>query len=129
MNELKHNGAVVGYECATGDLAINCNSLLSCVLDFTTLPIEPGSAIIIGDVDPSTRFGMLPANCDCIAWVKSIPNAHRIELERCTWPADGVDAGTGKRIRLFFGVKLQPNPDGTSGFRREKHDLTMTLLK
>lgn len=117
MQTVEYNGAVVGYECATGDLALNGNSLLSCVLDFTTLGLEPGIAVVVGDQDPATRFATLPNDGDCIAFVKSIPNPHRLELERCSWPA-AIDAGAGRTIRLFFGQKLQANPGGALKFKR-----------
>jgi hypothetical protein len=97
---------VCGVEGAEGDIQINAsNHLISSTLDFTTLGLVRGCAVILGDAAIGTRFATLPTDEDCVAWVKSTPTANLIELEDHTWTPAGADNGSGKTIRILFGER------------------------
>lgn len=93
-----------GFVGGSGDIELDAsNNLISTTLDFTTLGIVKGMALIFGDTATGTRFATLPADEDCTAWVAETPTAHEIKLEDHTWTPAGADDGDGKTIRVFFG--------------------------
>lgn len=104
---------VVGVRCASADITVNAsNHLTSTVLDFTTLDIPKGAAIIVGGEDTSHRFATIAALGDrpAVAYVKTTPTANLIELVDHSWAVAGADLGTGKTIDLYFGIFFSNRP-------------------
>lgn len=98
----------VGFQGASADLVATVtggNALTSTALDFTTLDIEKGDWLYIGDGTAGNSFAGTPANN---GWVRvgSTPTAQRIDLDVVPsgWAAD---AGTGKTLIVFFGDRLR----------------------
>lgn len=100
--------AVVGVRAGSGDITITAaNHLASTTLDFTTLGLVKGMAIIVGGELTATRFATLPTSAPAVAYIKSAPTANLIELEDHNWTVAGADSGTSKTIDLYFGMYFQ----------------------
>lgn len=94
---------VVGVQGASADITATATGLSSTILDFTTMPCPVGSWIKIGGTATATKFDTAALN----TWVRVIARtATTLTLDNrpATW---GVDAGTGKTIRLWFSDYLR----------------------
>ncbi len=116
---------IVGFQGASADLAISVTSsiptLVSTVLDFTTLPLILGEWIFIGgDTLPTNRF----ANNVGFARISSIA-AHAVVFDDVTW-TPVTEAGTGKTIRFFFGTVIK-NEKTPSLIKRRSYNIERTL--
>lgn len=97
---------VVGLEGAAGDLVattVGGNAITSTALNFTTMDIQPGDWVRIGDGTSQNSFNTAASN----GWERvSAVAANRLSFDIV--PAGfASDAGTGKTIRIFFGDRLR----------------------
>lgn len=91
---------VCGFQGAAGDLRIDGEgNLVSTALNFTTLGIEPHSAIFIGGIAQNTRFAT--AQNYGLCRVVSV-EAHKITLDKRP-NLFIADKGTGKTIHVYTG--------------------------
>lgn len=94
---------VVGFQGASGDVTATATGLASTSLDFTTLGLQVGQWLKIGDAsDPATfSFGGTPANNDW-ARISGPITANAIPLDHrpSGW---AIDNGSGRTIRVWFG--------------------------
>lgn len=91
---------VAGVQGAADDITLNSSgNLTSTVLDFTTLGLNVGQTIKIGDGGTGTSFATTAYNGR--ARIVSIA-AGLIVLEHRTWTPSSADLGAGKTIRLLF---------------------------
>jgi hypothetical protein len=94
---------VIGFAGASGDITAGASGLLSTALDFTTLGLVVGQWI---KPDSTTAaFGFATSALNVWIRVKSIA-AHALVCDNLPsgW---GVDAGTGKTIRCYFGDTIK----------------------
>lgn len=109
--------AVVGVQAASGDVTVTSgNDLASTVLDFTAYGLVKGMAIIVGDEDTTHRFGTLPSTSPAVAYLSATPTTNALTLTDRNWTVGGVDAGTSKTIRLFFGMFFCNRPLNDSDY-------------
>lgn len=109
---------VCGVQGTSTDITLDASgNLLSTVLDFTTIGAVVGSPIIIGDPASGAAYAFatdlgLESGAG-LAVIEAIA-AHKITLRRRSF-APGVDAGTGKTIRLLLPALLVnvPLTDGS----------------
>jgi hypothetical protein len=110
---------VVGQEGSAGDITMDVTgsvvSLLSTVLNFTTLGLLEGEWIYIGGDAAGTTFATGGHGLARIA-LGGIA-AHKLTLDKTDFTA-ATDAGTGKTIQLFFGNVLRNEPLYTDIKRR-----------
>lgn len=95
---------VVGLQGTSGDLVAVSDGITSSSLDFTTMGLQVGQAIKIGDASHADfQFGTAANNS--YARVAGIA-ANKLTLDNLPtgW---GADAGSGKTIRIFFGDVLK----------------------
>ena len=93
---------IAGVQGAAGDLEIDADgNLISTVLDFTTLSIQPGQSIFIGEKDPSGAFSFAIAANSGLARVKVIAT-NKLTLNK-KQSVFVTDDGAGKTLRLFIG--------------------------
>lgn len=106
---------VCGFQATAGDLRIDVDgNLTSTTLDFTTLGIEPHSAIFIGGLAPATRFD---AEQDYgLCRVVSV-EAHKITLDKRP-NAFVADRGTGKTIHIYTGWFIRDVPVDHAFFKQ-----------
>jgi len=97
---------VVGFEGATGDLATVADGITSSALDFTTLGLTLGQELKIGDADNAV-YNFATAACNARGPRVIAIAANKITLDNLPtgW---GVDDGSGKTIRIFYGDVLKP---------------------
>lgn len=94
---------VVGFQGASGDIvatATGGNALTSTTLDFTTLGLNVGEWVLLGDRDNS-GFSFATATCNGWARISAIA-AHRLSFDIVP-TGFTADAGTSKTIRVFAG--------------------------
>jgi len=91
---------VAGVQGDSGDIQFNSSgNLISTTLDFTTLGLNVGQTIKVGDGDAANSFATTAYNGR--ARIVSIA-ANLITLEHHTWTPGSADNGSGKTIRLLF---------------------------
>ena len=97
---------VVGFEGASADIVAAADGLTATALDFTTLGLHIGQFIKIGGTADGTQFATLVtagADARANAWARVIGiAAGKLTLD-CLPDDWGVDTGTGKTIRLWWG--------------------------
>lgn len=96
----------VGYVCAAGDISMTATAtliqLVSVVLNFTTLGLNVGETIFLGD---GTVGGSLALNAPGYARIKAI-GVHTLEFDDTTF-VPATDAGAGVSLKMFFGKVLK----------------------
>lgn len=117
--------SVVGIQAATSDINFAVTSgvpsLSSSSLDFTTIAnLIPGAWVFIGGDDLATRF----ANNVGFGRVKSVA-AHSLVFDDVTF-LPMTESGTGKSIRLFFGIIVK-NEKAPSLIKRRSYNIERTL--
>lgn len=108
----------VGFEFPTTDASLVVSGttsikLVSAATDLTTLGMTPGEWIFIGGDDTLNNFA---SNAEGYARIKSIA-ATNIEFSETTF-TPATDAGTGKKIRIFFGTVIRNEKDPNLIVRR-----------
>lgn len=95
---------VVGFAGVSGDITAAAGGLASTTLDFTTLGIVPGQWLKIGGTAAGDKFATA-ANNDWVR-VSGTVTANSIPLDNLPsgW---GVDSGTGKTIKVWFGDQIR----------------------
>ncbi len=101
---------VVGFEGASGDITATAGGLASTVLNFTTLGLQVGQWIKVGASLAANQFATA-ANNDWARVTSIAATALGLDNLPAGW---GVDAGTGKSIRVFFGDVLENGTTRTS---------------
>src|SRR5574337_33810 len=94
---------VVGFVGASGDIVAEVGGIASTVLDFTTMGLVAGQWIKIGGTATGTRFAVDGNN----GWCRVVQvTAHAVSLDHkpSAW---GLDAGTGKTIKIWIGDYLR----------------------
>lgn len=91
---------VVGFEGASGDITATASGLASTTLNFTTLGLMVGQWLKVGGSAAGNRFTNVAANNDWVRLIAIAANALTFDNLPVGW---GVDAGTSKTIRVFFG--------------------------
>lgn len=96
---------VVGFAGVAGDITATATGLASTTLDFTTLGLIPGQWLKLGGTAAGDKFAITPANNDW-ARISGPITATAIPLDNrpSGW---GVDAGTGKTIKVWFGDQVK----------------------
>jgi hypothetical protein len=94
---------VVGFEGAAGDITATATGLAATTLNFTTLGLAVGQAVKIGGTLAANRFNTA-ANNDYARITAITATALTLDNLPTGW---GVDAGTGKTIRVFFGDQIR----------------------
>jgi hypothetical protein len=101
---------VVGFRGAAGDITATATGLASTVLNFTTLGLQVGQSVKIGDLTDANTFAFLVTagaakRRDAWGRITAI-TATGLTLDNLTsgW---AVDAGTGKTITVFFGDTIK----------------------
>lgn len=102
---------VVGFVGAASDITAAAAGLASTALDFTTLGLLPGMWLKIDSTTSAMGFATT-ANNDWVR-ISGAITATAIPLDNLPsgW---GVDAGTGKTIRVYFGDYIQNGTTQTS---------------
>src|SRR5690606_35553167 len=115
---------VVDVEAAAADVDVSVSAgvvtLTSTLLDFTTLGLNPGEWIYLGDDLAANRF----ANNVGFARVAAIA-AGVLTLGKTSW-APPTEAGTGKNIRIYFGTVIR-NEDNPALIKRQSLQFERTL--
>lgn len=114
---------VVGFQGASGDITATSTGLASTTLDFTTLGVVPGMWIKIGGTGAANQFAITPADND---WVRvTVIAAHALTCDNLPtgW---GVDAGTGKTLKVWFGDQIR-NGTAQSSMTIERGFLGQTV--
>jgi len=95
---------VVGLEGAAGDIETLADGLKSTALDFTLFGLVPGQWVKVGGTGSTFRFAT--AACNGYARISGPVTAHKIPLDNLPtgW---GVDDGSGKKIRVFYGDQIR----------------------
>jgi Phage tail tube protein len=90
----------VGFQGASGDIAATVSGLASTTLDFTTLGLNVGEWVVVGDTD-TAGYSFATATCNGRCRIAAVA-AHAISFDELPtgWSAD---TGTGKTIRVFSG--------------------------
>jgi hypothetical protein len=94
---------VVGFEGASADITATATGLGSTTLNFTTLGLTVGQWIKIGGTAVGTRFATSVLN-DWVRIITIAATALTCDNLPTGW---GVDSGTGKTIRCWFGDTLR----------------------
>ena len=93
---------VAGVQGATSDITLDASgNLTSTILDFTTLGLNVGQDIVVGDLTSGAAFAFATAAYNGKATIVAI-TAHKITLKWRAWTVAGADLGTGQTIRLLF---------------------------
>ncbi len=102
---------VVGVRGASADIVLTSGgNLTSTLLDFTTLNLVRGMAIIIGGEATANRFAEYSQTTPLVAYVAATPTANLITLEQHNFTVASGGAGTAKLIDLYFGRYFQNRP-------------------
>jgi hypothetical protein len=93
---------VVGFQGASGDITATATGLASTSLNFTTLGLQVGQWIKIGDASAPATFSFAGAALNDWARVSGTPTATALPLDNrpSGWT---TDAGTSRTIRVWFG--------------------------
>lgn len=104
---------VVGFQGASGDITATASGLASTALDFTTLGLAVGQLIKVGDASNALYNFAAPANTGYARITAIAANALTLNNLPTGW---GVDAGTGKTIRVFTAdyVRVGTSLDGNT---------------
>lgn len=115
---------VVGFQAADADVNVAVTSgipsLISTVLDFTTLGLIVGEWVYVGGDAAGTKF----ANNNGFARISAIA-AHALTFDDVSWEAVN-ETGTGKTIRLWFGLVLK-NESTPSLIKRRSYNIERQL--
>lgn len=112
--------SVCGVEGATGDIQISSDGeITSTILDFTTLGLRVGQMIYVGGKEDANKFAT--ATNIGFARVVSITE-HMLEIDKTEDPFT-VDAGTGKKIQLFFGANTYVKPESEGGALKKTYTI------
>ena len=95
---------VVGFQGASADITATASGLASTALDFTTLGLSVGQWLKIGGTGAAFSFASVAANNAWVRVASIAANALGLDNLPTGW---GVDAGTAKTIRVFFGDTLR----------------------
>lgn len=91
-----------GVQGASGDITMNgSGNLTSTLLDFTTIGLNVGQYIRLGDLPSGSAYAFSNTAYVGTARVVSIA-ANLLTLENRSWTVGSLDAGTSKTIRIFF---------------------------
>ena len=101
---------VAGFQGASGDIGLDASgNLTSTVADFTTMGLNVGQMIYLGDPTSGAAFAFATSTYTGIAIVVSVA-AHLITLKRRAWTVGSADNGAGKTIRILFSRWLRNVP-------------------
>lgn len=118
---------VIGLEGASGDLVATASGISSTALDFTTLGLAAGMWVWVGGPVVGQQFTIQPLNT---GWARiSIVAATLLTFD--ILPAGwGVDAGTGKTIRVYWGDYIREGTTRRSySIEQQFQDLTVPTFE
>lgn len=112
---------VVGFQGATGDITATTTGLGATTLNFTTLGLRVGQWLKVGGTAAGDKFDTAELN-DWVRVTAVTASAITLDNRPAGW---GVDAGTGKTIKVWFGDGLS-NASTQRSFTIEKGFLGQT---
>lgn len=116
---------VAGRRCASGDIEIDANGdLVSTLLDFTTLRLQTGQFLGIGNPNDATHRFAIAANSGYVRILTVA--AHKITFDKAL-TTFVEDDGAGKTIDLFFGRWMRNVAVGTSDYDEQSLCVETTL--
>ncbi len=119
---------VGGFQGASGDIAIDASgNITSTVADFTTMGIPVGIKLWVGD-GVGTAFSFATAAYYGAATVTAV-TANLITLARRMWTVGSADTGTGKTIRLLWGLWLRNVGYGDTDYQTPTNQMELTYTK
>lgn len=111
---------VAGVQGAAADITIDVNgNILSTILDFTTLGLNPGQLCYLGD--PTSGAAFTPPLSGAGYFIVGAVAAHQITVVNPTYVV-GVDAAAGKTVRILYksmNTNVPLDPTGANGFLME----------
>jgi hypothetical protein len=116
---------VAGRRCAVGDIEIDANGdLISTALDFTTLRLQVGQFMGVGNPDDATHRFATAANSGYIRILTVAANKITFDKTLTTFVEDD---GAGKTIDLFFGRWMRNVAVGTTDYEEQSLCMETTL--
>jgi len=107
---------IAGVQGATGDIVMDgSGNLTSTVLDFTTLGIQVGQMIYVGDPTSGVGFAFANTVYTGVA-ILSIIATNKLTLVYRSWVVGSTDTGSGKTIRLLFESCLRNVPMSSADY-------------
>jgi hypothetical protein len=101
---------VAGVQGTAGDIQMDANgNITSTAVDFTTLGLNAGQMIYVGDPTSGAIYSFATAGYGGMAIIVSVA-AHLITLKRRAWTIGAADVGAAKTIRLLFTKWLRNVP-------------------
>ena len=118
---------VVGVQGASGDITCTSTQILSTILDFTTLGLQPYSWMWVGGGTAASpgALGFATAGCRGLVRITAI-TAHAITFDLPS-QAFTTDAGAGKTIQLFFGPWMRNVAGDNADYLRTSHAFELVL--
>lgn len=108
---------VAGIQGAAGDITIDATgNILSTLLDFTTLGLNPGQLCYLGD--PTSGAAFTPPLAGAGYFIVGSVAAHKITTILPSYVV-GVDAAAGQTVRILyhsFNCNVPMDPTGANGF-------------
>ena len=118
---------VAGVQGATGDIQIDgSGDIITTVLDCTTLGLQVGQWIWVGDLASGSAFAFANLAYTGYARVKGPITATKIPLEFRDWTVGASDSGAGKTIRLLFGRWLRNVAMDHADYKEPSYTFEMT---
>lgn len=92
----------IGFEGPTTDINATASGLASTLIDFTSYGLTPGQWVVVGGTATANKFATATSNGYCRVSTSTAITATALPFD-VVQAGFGVDAGTGKNIRVYFG--------------------------